>query len=309
MAGGTQPFPLETESSQNISEQVRDSIAAFADQTPAIVSISDIHGYLAEARSALLTLTNHPDYEPVVTQSADDYLHWADNNYVLLFNGDLIDRGPHNIETLQLVARLINEAPPGRVRVTLGNHEMAVLTPDLFHWDGWFCDSVGSEGRQTLFEAIQRGYVIAAYEGYSAVYAHAGHPETYDVETVNSRLVAAVGKLQDAHETLTDTQVQQAVVDEYPLVLGMGDGHLKHPPAGLVWLDFQYLSQDAPSQIVGHTRHDTVTQKGAVLCENVIRNTQGEPGGESVVIETPDQIVSLRRTADGDVTTTEHILD
>ena len=58
------------------------------------MSISDIHGYLDEARSALLTLTDHPDFELIVRANGDGTLHWADGNYVLVFNGDLIDRVP-----------------------------------------------------------------------------------------------------------------------------------------------------------------------------------------------------------------------
>lgn len=33
-----------------------------------------------------------------------------------------------------MVERLPEQAPPGHVRVTFGNHEMGVLTPDFFDW-------------------------------------------------------------------------------------------------------------------------------------------------------------------------------
>jgi hypothetical protein len=192
--------------------------------------------------------------------------------------------------------------------VTLGNHEMAVLTPDLFNWEGWFCNDVSPTGRQSLLDAIADGHVIAAYEGYNATYAHAGHGDSYTPGTVNNSLTDAVAELQDGHQTVQDRSVQQAVVDTYPLVLGMGEGHLKHPPAGLIWLDFQYLPSDAPPQIVGHTRHAEVTQNGSVLCQNVIRNTRDSPGGEAVIVETPDSIRSLQRTADGGVDTLSYEL-
>ena len=308
MGRDLRPFPLVSESTQPVTGQVRDSIDGMAGDSPTIVSISDVHGFLAEARSALLTLADHPDYDPVVIQDANDRLHWADNDYTLVFNGDLIDRGPANLDTLRLVARLRDEAPPGRVRVTLGNHEMAVLLPDIFDWDGWFCNDVSPAGRESLLAAIGDGHVVAAYDGYHATYAHAGYGDTYGPERVNTRLRNAAKELQDAHMTQTDHSVQQAVVETYPVVFGMGEGHLKRPPAGLVWLDFQYLPADAPLQIVGHTRHDSVTQKGTVLCQNVIRNTRDSPGGEAVVVETPDSIVSLQRTADGGVETQSYTL-
>jgi len=146
-------------------------------QGPAIVSISDIHGYLDAARSALLTLSDHAYYEPVVTQGDDGLIHWAGNDYVLVFNGDLIDRGPRNVETLQMVSRLIDEAPTGRVRVTFGNYGMAVLTPVLLMWDSLFSGRVNPSGRRTLIQEILGGRAVAAYEGYNATYVHAGHSD------------------------------------------------------------------------------------------------------------------------------------
>jgi hypothetical protein len=51
----------------------------------------------------LLTLSDHPDYDPLVHEDETGDLHWAGNNYVLVFNGDLVDRGPHNESVLTLV--------------------------------------------------------------------------------------------------------------------------------------------------------------------------------------------------------------
>ena len=132
-------------------------------------------------------------------------------------------------------------------------------------------------------------------------YAHAGHQSSFDVGGVNDTLHQAAVRLCEASGTTEDATVQRSVVTDSPLVLGTGDGHLKHPPAGLVWLDFNFIPDDAPPQVVGHTRHDTVTQEGRVICENVIRNSQGSPGGEAVVVETPSSLVSLTRTANGSV--------
>lgn len=98
-----------------VPQPYRDSIDSLSvSDEPTIVSISDIRGYLAEARSALLTLSDHPDYEPLVTTTDDVALQWADNDYVLVFNGDLINRGPGNDAVLEMVRRLAEQAPPGR---------------------------------------------------------------------------------------------------------------------------------------------------------------------------------------------------
>ena len=302
-SGPGKPFPLSPPDANPITGALRDRVSGHTDtgSDPAIVSISDIHGYLAPARSALLTLTTHADYEPVVTRDASGQLHWAGNDYVLVFNGDLIDRGPQNVGTLQMVARLSDEAPPGRVRVTLGNHEMGVLTPALFMWDSWFSGQVGADGRRTLVQAILRGLVVAAYDGYNVTYAHAGQPEEYAVSAVNDDLTAAAQQLQGLIGGGADTSIQQQIVEDYPVVLGMGSHHLKGPDAGLVWVDFAHLPADAPPQIVGHTRHDEITQRGQLICENVIRNTQDAQGGEAVVVETQDEIAGLTRQANGDV--------
>jgi hypothetical protein len=269
---------------------------------PTVVSISDIHGYLDEARSALLTLADHPEYDPVVTASdGDGRLHWADNDYVLVFNGDLVDRGPANDEVLELVVRLVDEAPPGRVRVTLGNHEAIALSPDHFGFGNWYSGRVDTEGRLALLDAITAGHVVAAYEGHTLIYAHAGSSEPYSADAVNDELVGAAAELREAAGTLDDTDAQRWVLEEYSRVLGVGDRDLKGPGAGLVWLDFAHLAADAQPQVVGHTRHRRPTSKGAVHCQNVIRNNLGGRGGECVFVETPDSLSALVRESDDGV--------
>lgn len=296
-------FPLSGETADAVTREYRDSISAHTSsggRGPTIVSVSDIHGFLDSARSALLTLRDHPDYDPIVEDDEAGTLHWADNDYVLVFNGDLIDRGPANIETVQMVARLISQAPPGRVRVTLGNHEMGILTQALFRWGNWFSGQVGSDARQSLISAIRSGHIIAAYEGYDVTYAHAGQNEPYDVRAVNDALAEAAMRLDSNIGELRDAELQQQqIVNDYPLVLGMGTQYIKGPDSGLVWLDFDYLQPDAPPQVVGHTRHQTVTQDGSVICENVIRNTKDTPGGEAVLVEDSTGIVVLRRDKSG----------
>jgi len=286
-----------------LDPSLRDEVDALpADETPpAIISISDIHGYLDAARSALLTLTDHPETEPVVV--ADEYgrLHWADENYVLVFNGDLVDRGPANDEVLALVARLIEEAPPGRVRVTLGNHEALMLSRDQFSFDNWFSGQVDDEARRRLCEAIIAGHVVAAYRGHNVTYAHAGSDESYDVSAVNESLVSAAEELLAAIGTDDDLAVQGRIIEAYPEVLGVGATHLKGPDAGLIWVDFEHLSTDAPPQVVGHTRHDEPRTNGAVHCQNVIRETLDSRGGETVFVETPEAISALIRQPDGGV--------
>ncbi|WP_253736900.1 metallophosphoesterase [Halohasta salina] len=287
-----------------LDDSLRDGVDALADEAadpPTIVSISDIHGYLEAARSALLTLADHPEFAPVVTEGDDGRLHWADENYVLVFNGDLVDRGPANEGVLALVARLIEEAPPGRVRLTLGNHEALALSPDQFGFDEWYSGQLDDDARRRLCEAIVDGHVVAAYEGYAVTYAHAGADEPYDVSAVNESLVAAAADLRKAIGTDADVATQGRIVTDYPQVLGVGRNHLKGPEAGLVWLHFDHLSVDAPPQVVGHTRHDEPTTKGGVHCQNVLQETVDTPGGEAVFVETPTGVSALVRRSDSGV--------
>jgi hypothetical protein len=268
---------------------------------PAVVSISDIHGYLTDAQSALLTLDDHPELPPVVVADADGTLHWAEENYMLVFNGDLIDRGPANDGVFRLVSRLIDEAPPGRVRVTLGNHEHILIAPDAFRFLGWYSTQVSTQHRRRFIQWIQSGHVIAAYRGHNVTYAHAGYPEPYDVNTVNKALAEAANELTAAIGTDNDAATQRRVAETYDTVLGTGDGRKKGPGAGLVWLGFSHLPPTAPLQVVGHTRHQAPAQKGDVYCQNVLQDNHGSPGGEAVLVETPDALVSLTRTADGGI--------
>jgi len=271
---------------------------------PTVVSISDIHGYLDEARSALLTLADHPKYDPVVTSGPDGRLHWADNDYVLVFNGDLVDRGPANEGVLELVVRLVAEAPSGRVRVTLGNHEAIALSPDHFGFGNWYSGRVDTAGRLALLDAITAGHVVAAYEGYNVTYVHAGSSDAYSADAVNDQLVAAAADLREAAGTLDDADAQRWVIEEYSRVLGVGDRGLKGPGAGLVWLDFAHLAADAQPQVVGHTRHRQPASKGNVHCQNVIRNNLDSRGGECVFVETPGSLSALVRESDGGVSRT-----
>ena len=289
--------------SVSVPRESRDSIQdVAADSEPLIVSISDIHGYLDTAKSALLTLSDHPEYDPLVSVE-DDTIHWAGNDYVLVFNGDLVDRGPDNDGVLELVGRLLKEAPPGCVRITLGNHEGMLITPEALPFDGWYSANVPASVRRSYLDWVTNGAVVAAYEGYNVMYAHAGAPEPYDVPTVNDDLVEAAKRLVEAQGTMEDRTVQSRVLDEYPLVLGSGDGHFKSPPAGLIWLDLRYMPADAPPQVVGHTRDDELQIKGNVYCQNVIRETIDSPGGECVFVESPTGLCALLRESDGSVAT------
>ncbi len=204
-----------------------------------------------------------------------------------------------------MVVRLVTEAPPGRVRITLGNHEAIVLSADHFGYPQWFAGNVNPYDRRRFLEQIEAGHVIAAYRGHNVTYVHAGSSDKYRVSEVNESLVEAARKLLEAAGTEDDVDMQRRVIDEYRQVLGVGKEHPKSLGAGLVWLDFTHLPVSAPPQVVGHTRHSTPQRKGKVYCQNVLRANLDSNGGEGVFIETPETLSSLTRKADGGVAVRE----
>jgi len=283
-----------------LAPPVRDGADALdAEGTPAIVSVSDIHGHLAEARSALLTLADHPDYRPVVEADPARRLNWAGGEeYVLVFNGDLIDRGPHSAATIEMAQRLARQAPPGHVRVTVGNHEMCLLTPDIYRWDTWYSGQRDETERRRVLDAIADGYLTAAYDGYNFTYSHAGRTEPFDVTEINGNLTAAATELAAAIGTADYDETQDAVTESYPEVFGFDGETGRGPGAGIAWLDFEHMPTDAPPQIVGHTIQSSPTRVGDVICENVIRKNRRDDGGEAALVETPDRLVALGRDED-----------
>jgi hypothetical protein len=291
-----------------VPKQLRNSVESIQQsqkELPAIVSISDIHAYHERAQSALLALQDHPGYDPVVIKDDAGQLRWAENNYVLIFNGDLVDRGNKNEAVLRMVSRLAAQAPPGRVRVTLGNHEAIALSADYFWFESWYAGSVGEQDRRALLNAIQDGLVVAAYRGYNFTYAHAGADDSYDVGAVNQQLLTAAEELHNALETDSDVTTQETIIQKYARVLGTGDGmNPKGKGAGLVWLDLQHLSPTAPAQVVGHTKFQTPKKKNNIVCQNVItvNEKKGSPGGETVFVETPSELVAITRMSDGGTT-------
>lgn len=286
---------------ETVEPPERDGVGGLPER-PLIVSISDMHGYLGATRSALKTLGDHEEYDPMVEADDEGRLHWVGGEqYVLVVNGDMIDRGPDSEGVLALVERLSREAPHGHVRVTLGNHEWGVLFPALVRWEEWFSGQRTDDDRKQLCEGVLNGDVVAAYEGYNFTYAHAGQPTRYGAGEMNDQLVEAIERLSAAVGTDEDDDVQRAVIDEYWRVLSMGEQGGRGFGAGIVWLDFRYLPGASLPQVVGHTRQEQPVQKGNVVCENVIRANETNPGGEAVLVESPDALQSLERTFDGGV--------
>lgn len=284
----------------------RDRVSALeSNPRPTIVTICDIHGFLGSARSALMLLADHPEYDAMVDVDPARRLEWVGgDDYVLIFNGDLIDRGSNSAKVVEMVERLIDQAPPGHVRVTFGNHEMGVMTPDVFGWEGWYSVELSDDERREFIQQIRHGHLVAAYEGYDVTYAHAGRREPYIAGNINDELIEGAEKLEESIGTEEDPNVQEELIETYPDVFGVHGQSGRGPEAGIAWLDFDFMPEDAPPQVIGHTRHDQPVQRGSVVCANTIRNNLESEGGEGIVLETPEELIGLSRG--GDQTITEY---
>ncbi len=240
----------------------------------------------------------------MVTTDEDGLLHWANENYVLVFNGDLIDRGPENDAVLEMVSRLVDEAPAGRVRITLGNHESMILMSNDYQFVDWYSTSLDPESRKRFLQSICDGHVITAYDGYRHTYVHAGSVENYNPADVNESLVEVAELLLPVIGTKEDSQMQSQLATDYEFVLGKGNRRVKGPSAGLVWLDYDHLSPDSPPQVVGHTRHQNPNSKGNVHCQDILQENLDSAGGEGIFLETPGSLTTLIREPNDDVATT-----
>jgi hypothetical protein len=268
-------------------------------ETPVIVSLSDVHGYLDAARNALTAVGETDEYPPVVTVDAEGRLHWAGNDYVLVLNGDLLDRGDRNRACLRLIERLAGEAPSGRVRYHLGNHEMAVLFPERFRWPGVYSIEMDEDLRQSFVEHVADSRIPVAFEGYEYTYSHAGANEPFDVAVANDQARDAAQRLLTMLREGRYWDHQLDILPDYDLVFGLGGQFGRGPSAGLLWMDFEHMRAEAPPQVVGHSRQGSPTRTGNAICENVIRNNLGVPGGEAVVIERPDGIAAVTNSPSG----------
>lgn len=277
------------------SPEKRNSIASL-EGTPTVVSLSDVHGYLEAARSALLTLADHPDFESVVTVDEDGRLEWAGNDYVLAFNGDLVNRGPDSAAVLSLVDRLREQAPAGRVRYNIGNHETGLFFRDVYPSEDCFTARASDSTVREFLESVLEGSVTVAFEGHRYVHTHAGHPDGVDPASANDALVEAASRLLEGLAD-DDERVQQDVYDAFPELFATG----RDASAGCLWLRLERLPADAPRQLVGHTPFERPRRNGNVIAGDLIGANLEREGGEGVLLETPDGVAALTRSADGSV--------
>lgn len=290
-----------------------DSVADF-DGEPTVVSISDVHGHRDRFESALLTLADHPEFDSAVERPDDadhadanstERLQWTGGGeYVLVVNGDLVDRGPDSRGCLELVRELRRQAPDGHVRYLVGNHELYLPYPSPPEWDRWYSATVDNEFRRQFWDRVATGDVTAAFEGYEFTYVHAGSPDGVDPAALNDGFRTVAVDLRELVGDDDQETFERVFGRECPQLFSFGgdDRPIREDPdAGVVWLDFSHLPADSPPQVVGHTPQESVTRTGTVICQDVIVSNTSTPGGETLLVETPDDLQALVRQPDNDV--------
>ncbi|MCU4974329.1 metallophosphoesterase [Halobacteria archaeon AArc-m2/3/4] len=283
-------------SRSTLSAKLRHSIAPLAGE-PTVVSLSDVHGHLEAARSALLAPADHPDFDPVVTIDSNGRLEWAGNDYVLAFNGDLVNRGPDSAAVLELVDCLRERAPAGRVRYNIGNHETGLFFRDVYPSDDCFTARATESTVRAFLESVLAGRVTVAFEGHRYVHTHAGHPDGVDPVTANEALAEAASRLLEGLGTEDDERIQRAVYDAFPNLFAAG----RDASAGCLWLKLERLPADAPRQLVGHTPSEQPRRNGNMIAGDLIGANLERDGGEGVLLERPGEVLALTRSGDGDV--------
>jgi len=125
------------------------------------IIVGDIHGELA----GLLEILRHAG---LIDSRAD----WKGGSATLIQTGDVIDRGPYSIESLDLLRKLQRQAPEtgGQVVRICGNHELMLLEGNYFYVNFSDPDRHADELRQEILS----GAVRAAYFDGERLYTHAG---------------------------------------------------------------------------------------------------------------------------------------
>ncbi len=160
-------------------------------------AVSDIHG---QTPLFLRLLAAHG--------IVDAERRWAWGTGVLVITGDVLDRGPNQVEALWAIYRLVQEARAvgGRVELLLGNHEVMVMAGDLRYLHPKYLDVAGLLGRSydQLFAAEselgawlrRRATVLKMGD---TLFLHGGlHPSfakaAIDVPAVNTAFRARLGR-------------------------------------------------------------------------------------------------------------------
>lgn len=242
------------------------------------ICITDIHGYLDRAVSALRGLEERTGMDLLEDRE------W-NSRHELIVNGDVFDRGPQNREALRWSFRNADV-------YLIGNHEFFAAFPDVTsefmspsyfrnHGEqGLYWREMKEETRHRLLEKIAGGELKAAHSGPEYVYSHSGSDQGPEVEQLNSDLEEAGEKLVKAHRRKMEgeegafEEAQREIVEvvqtgkgselrsRYPDLFDVRrDADGRTATGGIVWNRFYNLDTEVP-QVVGHTKGSDMKEEG-----------------------------------------------
>jgi hypothetical protein len=297
-----------------------------------VIAVSDIHGHAETAGAFLEAVSDYADEEldgPLL--SYDDGWSWeGGTEYTLVFDGDMIDRGPDSDGALEMVFDLQDEAPDGQVRYLMGNHETFALFPDVYEdlylhhvYDtadeleersahDWY--DLDEDLRGEMIERVADGRIEAGYEGPGYDYLHAGADEEQDITELNEALLEAGDVLEDGYDAFTETGNRDLYREAQEEIMFFDDGDLavedrykdifrsdevRGPDAGVLLMDFEHMTDDAPAQIVGHTTGTALAdtdgfddrnpqRKGEAVNINTMRDHKAGRGPLAASVETDE---------------------
>ena len=168
---------------------------------------------------------------------------WIGNDSILIQTGDVIDRGPHSLESVALLKSLQKEAPKGSVVRLFGNHELMALQHVWRYMNFSDRDSYVLE----LKKEISDGRVLASYTDGERLYTHAGLRsairESLLKEIVDSNPDTAKDKidlfmLSDHINVVFMEAVMGNELERHPIfhVDSSRGGH--DPVGGIFWCDY-----------------------------------------------------------------------
>jgi hypothetical protein len=126
-----------------------------------VIAVGDVHGEYDVLQRILLH-----------AKLADSSGHWTGGNAILVQTGDVIDRGPKSLESVDLIRSLQEQAirSGGKVVRLLGNHELMLLQDNHSY--------ANFERPEELAEAIKKEIadkkVQAAWTDGKRLFSHAG---------------------------------------------------------------------------------------------------------------------------------------
>lgn len=136
-----------------------------------VVAFADVHGAFADWTALLREL-----------ELIDSDNQWIGGRTQLISTGDLIDRGPGSRQVVELMMRLQAQAREagGGVHLTLGNHEVMVMSGDLRYVSAEeyaaFADDETDAEREALWEGYRKDHAGLEEAAARAAFADAYPP-------------------------------------------------------------------------------------------------------------------------------------